>query len=244
MASTEIRKRLYERYVSTHAGDGIRLTSASVRSRFRAFANYYGDFLPADKDASILDIGCGHGAFLCFHRERGYHNAAGVDISPEQVAIARRIGLQDVECIDAFQALSVRPGTVAMVSALDFLEHLEKEEAMRALDAIHCALAPGGTVLIHTVNAESPFFGNVRYGDLTHESAFTHESLKQILSATCFDDIRIRPAGPIVHGILSLMRAVIWRASENLFRLAAAAETGELRDHIFTRNLIAAARRA
>ena len=35
------------------------------------------------------------------------------------------------------------------------------------------ALKPGGRWILHTANAESPFYGRVRYGDITHEQAFT-----------------------------------------------------------------------
>jgi cyclopropane fatty-acyl-phospholipid synthase-like methyltransferase len=41
-----------------------------------------------DRSARILDLGCGHGVFIYFHREAGYTNVVGVDKSPEQVAEA------------------------------------------------------------------------------------------------------------------------------------------------------------
>lgn len=38
---------------------------------------------PRDKNASILDLGCGHGALIYIAKQR---NVKGIDISPEQVA--------------------------------------------------------------------------------------------------------------------------------------------------------------
>ncbi|PIP43376.1 MAG: methyltransferase, partial [Deltaproteobacteria bacterium CG23_combo_of_CG06-09_8_20_14_all_60_8] len=52
---------------------------------------------PVDKGVAILDLGCGHGALIHVARELGYRNLRGVDGSPEQVAAARRLGIEGVE---------------------------------------------------------------------------------------------------------------------------------------------------
>ena len=46
--------------------------------------------LLADADASVLDLGCGHGDFLPFLRAQGHRGAfAGWDVAPEMIAAAR-----------------------------------------------------------------------------------------------------------------------------------------------------------
>lgn len=44
---------------------------------------------PADRDAAILELGCGRGALLHAFRQTGHINARGVDGSSEQVDAAR-----------------------------------------------------------------------------------------------------------------------------------------------------------
>lgn len=49
-------------------------------------------FFPTNKGAAILDIGCGHGALLYFARQDGCYNAKGVDVSVQQVSLAKQVG--------------------------------------------------------------------------------------------------------------------------------------------------------
>jgi len=59
---------------------------ASQRLRFEVLARYV-DFSTAP---SLLDVGCGAGAFLAFCQERGYAvRYLGVDVCPEMVAACR-----------------------------------------------------------------------------------------------------------------------------------------------------------
>ena len=81
------RQRLYQQY--TAAGtpapgpDWLDCRAAHLQRLIR-------QFFPPDKDAAILDIGCGHGAILSFARQAGYHNTVGIDWSASQVAEAAR----------------------------------------------------------------------------------------------------------------------------------------------------------
>jgi 2-polyprenyl-3-methyl-5-hydroxy-6-metoxy-1,4-benzoquinol methylase len=48
------------------------------------------------KTIKILDIGCGNGSLLAAAKEKGYTNVTGIDISPEQVEIANKLGVAEV----------------------------------------------------------------------------------------------------------------------------------------------------
>jgi SAM-dependent methyltransferase len=73
--------------------------------------------------------------------------------------------------------LNERPaGSLDAVIAFDVLEHFGRDELIPLVDAVHRVLRPGGRWIIHVPNGESPFFGSIRYGDLTHELAFTRQS--------------------------------------------------------------------
>jgi SAM-dependent methyltransferase len=166
---------------------------------------------PPSRDARILDLGCGAGFLLRAARRAGYAQSAGIDASPEQVALAARLGIAGVAQGDLrAHAAGLAPSSLDAVLAFDVLEHLTKEESFALAGAVHRALAPGGRFVLHTVNAESPFFGRVRYGDVTHLEAFTRESLDQLLGLAGFAAVRCHEDRPAVHGIASALRRLAW----------------------------------
>ena len=69
------------------------------------------------------------------------------------------------------------------------------------------------------------FSMGIRYGDLTHELAFTESSLRQIFRTLGFAEVRCYEDRPIVHGVTSLTRRVLWEAGSLPFRILYAAET-------------------
>jgi 2-polyprenyl-3-methyl-5-hydroxy-6-metoxy-1,4-benzoquinol methylase len=77
---------IYERYLESHF---IRFNIPSKEAfeyMARCYFNWYDPYLPKNKDARILDFGCGIGHFLYFLNKMGYSNFVGIDISPQQVA--------------------------------------------------------------------------------------------------------------------------------------------------------------
>jgi SAM-dependent methyltransferase len=177
-----------------------------------------------------------------FARRAGYHAAAGVDQSPEQVAEAHRLGIDGVELGDVMDTLRVLPAeSQDVVVAFDLIEHFTKDELLPLVDEVRRALKPGGRWIIHTPNAESPFFGRIRYGDITHEQAFTSTSLAQLLLASGFRSLASFEDAPIVHGLASAGRYIIWRSLRALMRLYLAAETGSPGSGILSQNFLGVA---
>ena len=92
-------------------------------------------------------------------------------------------------------------------------------------------------------NAVSPFGGNIRYGDFTHESWYTFRSIRQLAAAAGFESVSVRACPPVAHGCKSAVRAATWAAVSGLYRIALAAETGTFRGHIVTQNMTFIARK-
>lgn len=234
MTGEDSRARLYRSYVTTHTR-----RSAGARST-QYFPVLRG--LPADRNARILDVGCGDGGLLAAVEACGYHNAVGIDVSAEQVALARRRGLC-VEQTDALEFLNERTACFDAIMATDVLEHFDRDEVLELLEAIRSGLRPGGIFLCQVPNAVSPFFGNYSYGDFTHRSVFTARSVRQITRSVGFLEPDIYPVNPLRHGFVSGIRRVVWSGFAGVFKLALAAETGRLRGHVVTQNLYFSARR-
>ena len=104
-------------------------------------------------------------------------------------------------------------------------------------------LKPNGRWIIHAPNAESPFFGRIRYGDFTHELAFTHQSLGAVLRAGGFGQVECFEDEPVVHGLKSAVRWVFWKLLRLGLRFFIAVETGETAAGIYSQNLTAVARK-
>lgn len=233
----DYRARLYAAYVTT----GQATVNAS-----RATATLAVDIvqrLPYSRDARVLDIGCGGGALMEEIHTAGYSHVVGVDVSEEQVAIARGRGL-NVISEDVIQWLSTTTEKFEAVVAVDFFEHFAPGDVLHALDLVHAVLSPGGCVVIRTPNAEGPFGSRYRYSDLTHGLAFTARSMRQVLSATGFTGVTVYPTRPVGHGLRSRLRARLWIVIEAFLRLYLLVELGSARDAVLTQNLIAVASRA
>ena len=112
------------------------------------------------------------------------------------------------------------------IITFDLIEHFDKAELIDLAEEIFRVLRPGGRWIMHTQNADSPFFGSIRYGDFTHEQAFTAGSLKQLISAIGFSRAITSTDPPVAHGLRSFARMVIWAGFTAVLRLYCAAETG------------------
>lgn len=200
---------------------------------------------PADRNARILDVGCGSGTLLYFLREAGYENVAGVDVSLEQIQHARQLGFASVRQADVFTFLATAANdSYEAVVALDIIEHLTKLELLQLADEVYRTLAPGGVWIIHAPNAEGFLGSRVRYADLTHEQAFTPASVEQLVRAAGFRSSECFEDAPIAHGLKSMVRLLIWKAGRSLLRIFFMAETGDPGGNaIFSQNLLACARK-
>ncbi len=234
------RQRLYGAYVSSgQAGATPVMDDARATFAFKKpYANYLiNSFLPGNKSAAILDLGCGYGPYVYHLKEAGYTNVTGVDASAEQVALAHAMGVREVLLADITAFLQQTTDTYDVVLLMDVLEHLTTAESVALLDLVYAKLTDTGKLLIHTPNAEGIFGMSIRYGDLTHETAFTATSMQQLLAIIGFKSVSCHEDRPLVHGAVSLVRRWLWTLLTLRFRLLLMAETGGTR-FILSQNML------
>jgi 2-polyprenyl-3-methyl-5-hydroxy-6-metoxy-1,4-benzoquinol methylase len=194
---------------------------------------------PKDKEAIILDLGCGQGLFLKVLEQKGYLSCLGVDCSKSQVERAQCADVRQIIQGDVLTYLhGLASSSVDVITSFDLLEHLSKTEVVEMAREIFRVLSRDGIWIVHTVNAESPFFGRVLYGDYTHEQAFTKRSILQLALAFGFTKVSCYEDKPIVHGIKSFFRRILWSGARFVFRAIHSIETGEI-DGIFSQNFLA-----
>jgi SAM-dependent methyltransferase len=225
----QVRTRLYGTYGAQHAVHATGRTTSWVYRR---------DIRPAlpPGNGRVIDLGCGRGELVRLLLADGF-DAEGIDISPEQVRRAHAAGVTRVRHGDYREFLGAQPGRYAAVTATDLLEHLTKPEVLDTFDSVAAALVAGGVFVARVPNAASPLGGHIRHGDFTHESSFTPGSIRQLAAVSGLDLIAVRACPPVVHGVVSALRAALWKPISACWQLALAAETGVLRGNIVTANL-------
>lgn len=236
----EYRARVYERYASAIKGFTPQFDPLVAERWAAAFRHYLRGWLPQDRNARIADLACGDGRLLYLLRGAGYAAVVGVDISPEQTALARQVH-DHVTQADVLEFLGDKEGQFDVVFGLDILEHLCKDEALRFLDLAHRSLAPQGRLVLSTPNAASPLGASRRYGDFTHEIAFSPACLAGVLRLAGFDEIESREMGPYPHGVLSAVRFVLWRLLRLLVVFYNYVEIGHRGDGPCTRDFLVSA---
>ena len=67
-------KELYKDYLTTHFSTGhkIRIDKKTYERYFRYFKLNYENYLPKNKNARIVDLGCGIGHFLFYLKKSNY----------------------------------------------------------------------------------------------------------------------------------------------------------------------------
>jgi SAM-dependent methyltransferase len=239
----DARERIYRHYTTAREKPLVPATLAGLAPRMPYFRKIIRHHFPPNRNAVVLELGCGHGAFLHAMHEAGYTRVKGVDWAQEQVDAARDLGIAGVEQGDAQSALAATDsGSIDVIVTFDLIEHLKKSELLSLVDEVRRVLRPGGRWIIHAPNGESPLGGRIRYGDFTHELAFTRSSLTQLLKASGFARVRCYEDQPVPHGLKSAARLALWRLIRWGLLAYVTIETGSFdRASIFSQNLLAVA---
>ncbi len=233
------RQRIYENYATGFQDAPENFDFAEAQRWGKPYDWRLRGWLPASRDAAIADLGCGGGKLLYFFQQRGFTKLSGVDVSPEQVKLARQV-TPDVVGANALDFLEAHPQAFDLLTGLDIVEHFHKDEVLRFLDLCHAALRPGGRLILQTPNAES-FWGNaIRYGDFTHEVCFSPGNLLRLLALCGFRELEARETGPIPwgHSAASTVRCVVWQGFRAVLKLWNLAE-GHAGSGVFTRVFLA-----
>lgn len=118
-------------------------------------------------DLNVLEVGFGNGDFMWYCRSRKWQ-ITGTEINPELVSIARAEGY-DAHPSSETDALPA--DTFDLIVTIDVLEHIPPEGAADFLRMLLAKLKPGGALIAHFPNGDSPFGLYNQNGDATHVNA-------------------------------------------------------------------------
>ena len=202
----------------------------------------YRALLPQDRDARILDLGCGRGDFVRFAHDLGYRNITAVDQNEHAIAPLRRLdGVTAIAGrIDAKFLVDLE-GRWDLIVAKQMLYYFDRKEAPSIVRALADSLAPDGRLVVEIFNGALLSSRFTELKDPAILTAYTELGLKRLLESNGLrveQLVGVRAGG----GIYRALRAV-WFA---LYRALLTLERG--RDDelptIGEKSIIAVARRA
>jgi len=188
-----LKNQAWERYLTTCFNVGSEYTKEEFEKYARYYDRIYSKLLPQNKEAKILDVGCGAGYFLHYLEQKGYTNYYGIDISPECVEFVKNNITKRVEIADVFDFLKMKSNQFDAIIGNDVIEHIPKDKTLRFLNLVYSSLKLNGRCMLRTGNMRAPFPVELRYIDFTHEIGFTEISLAQIFKIANFVDVWVFP---------------------------------------------------
>jgi 2-polyprenyl-3-methyl-5-hydroxy-6-metoxy-1,4-benzoquinol methylase len=143
---------------------------------------------------SVLEIGCGTGLFLLYLRKKGVKNFLGIDLDPALSSVMPSEVQENFKVVDVWEFLTdTPPGAYDRIVLFDVIEHFEPEQGLALLERLRKALKPGGRILLKTPNGGSPWGMQHLYGDLTHKTAYTPNSLRHLAVTAGYRCLACRP---------------------------------------------------
>lgn len=189
-----INQEYYEQVYYSYQVEGRGLLSSeqlisAFNKECMTYSEILGPLLPKDKSVKCIDCACGYGNFLYFLKNQGYANIIGVDSDPRQIALTKSLKI-DAIIGNATHAPS-EYRDLGVISALDFIEHLDKNTAVKFLESCFDSLLPGGILIIKCPCTDG-FTGSHDLGnDLTHRWGGTSNMISQLLYTVGFSDVNI-----------------------------------------------------
>jgi SAM-dependent methyltransferase len=171
-----------------------RVNDLTPEGRRRIWPDYdhqYSGVLPPERNARILDLGCGAGLLLeWLLAEKKYTSATGIDTDAGQVGFAKRLGLS-AQLVEDSSAWLVQQAQFDLIIMSDVLEHVPSPDHIVLLSNIRRAILPGGSLFLRVPNANSSFAARYRYIDSTHKRSYSETSLVSDLTAAGFAKIEV-----------------------------------------------------
>jgi len=160
----------------------------------RQQARYVPFFTGAGK---VLDLGCGRGEFLELLRDQGIP-AEGVDLNGQMADICLDKGLL-CERKDILEKLAEQENdSLGGVFSSQVVEHLPPDYLRSLIQVAHLKLAPGGTLVLETVNPTSVFaLVEIYLLDLSHEKPLHPQALKYLVESAGFKEAEVLFSEPL-----------------------------------------------
>ena len=194
-ASYVLPDAFYWRFETAMRGSAESVTEKLLTYREIAeeLGRYHGD------GALWIDLGCGEGGFMELLREWGWR-AIGMDHSPQAVEACSAHGLEaTVGTLPDF-LLSWDGDAPAALSLIQVIEHLPTETWLPTLRYAERILAPGGALVIETIDPRNPEALHAFFADVTHTWAAHPGTLEVMAGFAGFERTEVLGLNPGDNG--------------------------------------------
>jgi SAM-dependent methyltransferase len=171
---------------------GFRGDAAEIAERLRVHVDRF-----AGIEGMIADLGCGRGEFLDLLVDAG-HRVIGVEINAADVEECRKRGHEAVVS-DLFFWLAEQPvASLGGVFLAQVIEHLAPPQWQQLVDLAATRLAPGGRLVVETINPES-LYALVRayVADPTHIRPVHPGLLQHLARRAGFHPVQVELQAPV-----------------------------------------------
>lgn len=228
--------QLYAIHSSTYSSESI---NENIRKRRSYMIGLIKKYFPENKDAKVLELGCGYGPLLIVASEVGYKDLVGVEKNKSYSRLKLNEGkFQYIEADIISFLHQHQKNRYDMVCMMDVIEHFSIDDAAVIMRRIRIMLNDGGKLLMQLPNAMSPFFGSVQYGDITHKQAYTLKSITQLMLACGYENVRGFEATVAPTNFKGWVRCIMWRMVRAIISTIDAFETGSFAKRVLTRNML------
>lgn len=181
-----LRDCRYTRFENRHRG-----AEKEIRDQLERYPPF---FRPG---GLILDLGCGRGEFLELLRLQGFRGS-GVDLNAQMVGACLDKGL-DARKADLLEALAERAdASLDGIFSSQVIEHLTPAVLNRLVDAAYAKLAPGGVLILETINPTSIYaLVHAYFADMSHRTPVHPETLRFLMEAAGFESVEVVFSGNI-----------------------------------------------
>jgi SAM-dependent methyltransferase len=170
-----------------------------------------------DREARIIDIGCGDGFHLNLLREFGQKSwrLEGVDLSDRAVVMGRKNGLQIHQ--GTVQSLNLPKASYDLAFMIATIEHVD--DPVVVLEAARSLLKPGGRLVIVTDNTDTLDFQGAQtrywggYHFPRHWNLFNPNTMRSIARKTQFELESLTTIVSPVNWVYSIRNALVDRGA-------------------------------
>lgn len=141
-----IMKKTEDNYISIHFSQihEIDKIEKEYSNYFKFFCGNYKRHVPTDRNAKILDMGCGLGETLFSLHKLGYRNVTGIDFSQECVDFCNKMKFAKCRKGDALEYFQRIDEQYDVIFFNDIIEHFLLEDVIRILNGMRRCLNRGG----------------------------------------------------------------------------------------------------
>ena len=168
----------------------------------------YRRYLPKNKDAKILEIGHGNGAFILWLYSKNYSDITGIE--------------KDIDCLTF---LKTSKETYDFIICRHVMYYFKRDELQDWISAMHGALKPNGRLMIEVFNAFGVFGTWPCYVDPTITIAFNDVSFKKLLESG-FDNVLIYEGIMPGHGFKHFLWVLFRQIWFSILKVAMILERG------------------